>query len=68
MLTLDCRIYKPKYMDDPANKTPEKDKNKKVDASLNSITKDAKDKETKPNGRARSRSLWGRQKKEKTAT
>lgn len=60
------RIYKPKYMDDPASKTPEKDKNKKVDSSLNSISKDAKDKEAKPSGRARSRSLWGRQKKEKT--
>jgi hypothetical protein len=61
------RIYKPKYMDDPANKTPEKDKdkNKKVDTSLTSITKDAKDKEAKPAGRQRSRSIWGRQKKEK---
>ena len=61
------RIYKPKYMDDPANKTPEKDKdkNKKGDASLSSITKDAKDKEAKPAGRQRSRSIWGRQKKEK---
>jgi hypothetical protein len=61
-----CRIYKPKYMEDPASKTPEKDKNRKVDASLNSISKEAKDKETKPAGRQRSRSIWSRGKKDKT--
>jgi hypothetical protein len=52
-------------MEDPVSKTPEKDKNKKVDASLNSISKEAKDKETKPGGRQRSRSIWGRGKKDK---
>ena len=65
LLTILFRIYKPKYMDDAASKTPEKDKNKKGDASLSSITKEAKDKEAKPAGRQRSRSIWGRQKKEK---
>lgn len=32
---------------------------------LSSISKDAKEKEAKPSGRARSRSIWGRGKKEK---
>lgn len=54
-------------MDDSTSKAPEKDKNKKVDASLSSITKEAKDKETKAAGRQRSRSIWGRGKKDKPA-
>ena len=67
-LTAQNRIYKPKYMDD-ASKTPEKDKKAGVEMSLSSISKDsAKEKEsTKPAGRARSRSIWGRSKKDKTA-
>jgi hypothetical protein len=53
-------------MDDASSKTPEKDK-KKLDTSLSSITKEAKDKDTKSTGRARSRSIWGRGKKDKSA-
>ena len=51
-------------MDDASSKTPEKDK-KKLDTSLSSITKESKDKDSK--GRARSRSIWGRGKKDKSA-
>lgn len=32
---------------------------------LSSISKDAKEKEAEPSGRARSRSIWGRSKREK---
>jgi hypothetical protein len=69
MLTEYDRIYKPKYMDEPAaNKTPEKPappvrsfthgEGRRVDASelMESTTN------PKPAGRARSRSLWGRKK------
>ena len=46
-------------------KISKKEGNKEdVDASLSSISnKDAKDKDGKPAGRARSRSIWGRSKK-----
>ena len=52
-------------MDDASTKTPEKDK-RKVDTSLSSITKESKDKDSKAAGRARSRSIWGRGKKDKS--
>ncbi|KAK3719036.1 hypothetical protein LTR37_004600 [Vermiconidia calcicola] len=56
-------IYKPKYMDEDA-KLAQKEKTS-TELPLSSISKDAKEKEAKPSGRARSRSIWGRGKKEK---
>ena len=51
------RIYKPKYMDDT---NADKDKQRTDTAVSNKDTK----KEEKPGGRARSRSIWGRNKKD----
>ncbi len=62
-LTLLNRIYKPKYMDEDSKTSPKK----AVDAPLSSVGKDTKDKDAKPAGRSRARSIWGRSKKEKPA-
>ena len=62
-------IYKPKYMDDAAKpKENNKDKDTiNVDVSIASINPDAsKEKEARTTGRARTRSIWGRSRKEKS--
>lgn len=58
------RIYKPKYMDDEATTSPEKEK-KRPDTAISKEKETPKSKDDKPAGRARSRSIWGRSKKEK---
>ena len=58
------RIYKSKYMEE-ASKTPEKEKKKQQRADADA-SKEGKDKEAKPAGRSRARSIWGR-KKDKSA-
>lgn len=58
------RIYKPKYMDESTSKTPDSKEKKRPDTAVSN--KDAK-KDDKTGGRARSRSIWGRSKKDKPA-
>jgi hypothetical protein len=49
-------------VDDDSTKAAQKGK-KDVDASMASISKDAKEKDGKSGSRARARSIWGRSKK-----
>lgn len=57
------RIYKPKYDDDTSKPKALEQEQKGVDASLSSLSKEIQESKVRPSGRARSRSFWGRSKK-----
>lgn len=54
-----CRIYKPKYLDDPS---PDGKEKKRSDTVTSTKELGKKEEAAKPGGRSRARSIWSRKK------